>query len=143
LLEFYILIKEMSMKKYASVVFVGLLFILPGCESSKSEVAAREYNLIVHHVSSTACSSMVIGYVADEYGYSDVNFHQDSDSNVSCEDYGKTRGKDCETAELSSGDQGYGGYSCVLGTDKKPTKGDLAKIYTASVDLSSESEANK
>ncbi len=131
------------MNKKTILALAGAALLLAGCEVSKEEVVKRSYNLIVHNTSSMACSTIVIDSVASDHGYSDVNFHQDNDKNVQCEDYNKTQGEDCEIVDLKSGDQGYGTYSCVLGTDKKPTKGDLARSYTESVDLVSESKANQ
>jgi hypothetical protein len=109
---------------------------------------AKTYNLIVHNVSSTACSFLVIGEIQDKYGYDDVLYHEDA-AGVTCEDYDKTEGEFCKIKdakeELGEDHEGVGSSSCVLGTDKKPTEDDaaLATHFFDEADQQTEAKANR
>jgi hypothetical protein len=138
----------MKRKIVTALAVLTALSVLTGCESTKKEVMAKRYNLVIHNVSSTACSFLVIGEIQKEYGYDDVLYHEDV-AGVTCEDYDKTKGEFCKIKdakeELGEDHAGVGSSSCVLGTDKKPTKDDaaLATHFFDEADLQAEKTANR
>jgi hypothetical protein len=136
-------------KRVASVLTVLVtLTVLTGCESTKKEVMAKRYNLIIRNVSSTACSFVVIGQIKDKYGYDDVLYHEDA-AGVTCKDYDKTEGEFCKIKdakiELGEDHVGVGSSSCVLATDKKPTEDDVAltAYFFDEADQQAETSANR
>ena len=108
---------ELIMNKKLIVLMLAVAFGVTGCEVSKEDVMAKKYVLIAHNVSSIACSAFSIGYITEEYGLSGVNYHEDSDSQVSCLSYHKIDHYNCGTTDLKPEDTGYGSSSCAIGAD--------------------------
>ena len=113
------------MQKTSFVILLGAAVLLTGCEATKEEVMAKRYNLIVHNVSSIACSFVVMDTIEETYEIEDVLYHQDVNG-VTCADYNHTEGETCKVVdardELGEDHSGIGNHSCVLGSDKKPGK---------------------
>ena len=105
------------MKKRMLLALTAVALIVTGCEVSKEEVMKKKYVLIAQHVSSTACSFLGIGYVVDEYGLIGANYHEDSNVNATCADYGKVQDDTCGVKVLQAGSSGYGSSSCAIGAD--------------------------
>ena len=105
------------MKKRVLLALGAVALILTGCEVSKEEVMKKKYVLIAQHVSSMGCSFLTMGYIVKEYGLIGTNYHEDSDVNADCDDYGKIKDDTCGVTVLSSGSSGYGSSACAIGAD--------------------------
>ena len=95
----------------------GLALMITGCESPKEDVEAKKFVVIAQNVSSLACSELAMGTIAKTYGLVNVNYHEESNPNTTCSEYGKTEYYNCYTSQLDSGDEGYGGSACAIGAD--------------------------
>jgi len=94
--------------------------ILTGCENTKEEVMAEPINIIVHNVSSLACSSLAIDKIKEKAGVSKLLYHEDN-NNVTCDDYNAKTGLCVEKFDLiARGSKGYGNRACIFGTDEVP-----------------------
>ena len=128
-------------------LFIPLLsaaaLLFTGCESTKEEVVAKQYNLIVHNVSSMACSFLVMDTIEKEYEIEGVLYHEDANG-VTCADYNHTDGDTCKVVdareELGEDHSGIGNRSCILGSDKKLGKNFryIESVETQSDQLSSD-----
>jgi len=101
-------------------IMLGLMasaLILTGCEVSKEEVMKKKYVLIAQNVSSLGCSFITMGYIVDKFGLVGSNYHEDSNADATCEDYGKVKNDTCGVTELKSGDSGFGASACAIGAD--------------------------
>ncbi len=105
------------MKKRVLLALGAAALILTGCEVSKEEVMQKKYVLIAQHVSSMGCSFLTMGYIVDEYGLVGSNYHEDSNVNATCEDYGKVKDDTCGITVLKPGSSGYGSSACAIGAD--------------------------
>ncbi len=129
--------------KQSIVLVLAAAALLTGCESSKQVVAAKHYNLIVHNVSSMACSFVTMDTIQEKYDIKDVVYHEDANG-VTCADYNHTDDDTCKVVdakeELGENSDGIGDRSCILGSDTKPGKN---FAFFDAVDLQDESNANR
>jgi hypothetical protein len=94
--------------------------MLTGCESTKEEVVAQDYVLIVHNVSSAGCSFVGIGEFKSQYGLEkhSVLYHEDVDNTIDCDDYEHEANKSCWEESLTGSGTGTGNHACAIGIDE-------------------------
>jgi hypothetical protein len=102
------------MKKHLALAAITLL-IVTGCESSKKDVVAKDYVLIVHNISSMACSFVGMSIFKEKYGLEnrEVLYHEDADNTINCDDYGHVKDKTCWEETITDGSD-----ACAIGIDE-------------------------
>ena len=97
-------------------------------KTTEGVVAAKTYLLIVKNTNKYSCNAYTIGDIAKKYDYdTDLKFYIDETGKAECNSYGRanTKADKCKEADLKSKvskDVLIGDWTCVIGTDKKPTK---------------------